>query len=246
MGTWGVALYSDDLAADLKSDLRELIGDGDSIEIAVDRLLADHASSLNDPDEASVVWLAIADMAWRLGRPHQRATTEALNIIETGVDLQRWSSPKDRAKRSAVLADLEARLRSPAPPTKRVAKTIKGNNSWAVGEIVCFRLSSGSWTALRVIGHHIDKGGKHAVCELLDWVGSDGANPVELKDAALRKSVFPVHGSQIMVCEPRRRADAERFRRTGLASQPRQEPQGYLVFVFPHFDRQLLEIFGLE
>ena len=28
MGTWGVAIFSDDLAADIRGDFRELIGDG--------------------------------------------------------------------------------------------------------------------------------------------------------------------------------------------------------------------------
>jgi hypothetical protein len=48
-----------------------------------------------------------------------------------------------------------------------------------------------------------------------------------------------------MIGEPRRRSDSERFKRTGLISPPTQEPKGYTVFVFPHFDRQLSEIFGV-
>lgn len=135
MGAWGTALYSDDLAADLKGDLRELIGDGLSVEAAVERLLADYGSSLSDANEASVVWLAIADAAWRLGRPHQQATSEALRIIEEEVDLRRWPSAKDRARRQAILADLAVRLRSPAPAAKRVPKTFKGNNAWAVAKL---------------------------------------------------------------------------------------------------------------
>jgi hypothetical protein len=139
MGTWGTGLYSDDLASDLKGNIRELIGDGLTMEVAVDRLLADYKSSLDDPDEATVVWLAIADAAWRLGRPHAQATAEALRIIEEGGDLRRWPSAKDRAKRGAVLAELGVRLRSQASAPKRVPKVFKANNLWTVGEIVSFR-----------------------------------------------------------------------------------------------------------
>lgn len=245
MGTWGTSLYSDDLASDLKGDLRDLIGDGLTIEVAVDRVLADYKSSLDDADEAPVVWLAIADAAWRLGRPHAQATAEALRIIEDGVNLRRWPSAKDRAKRNAVLVELGVRLRSPAPAPKRVPRVFKGNNLWTVGEIVSFRLLSGSYTALRVIGHSVDRGGKHAVCEPLDWIGLDAEMPDDLRETRVRASRAPWQVSQVMIVEPRRKADSQRFNRTGLMSPPQQEPRGYMVVGFPHIDRWLSEIFGI-
>lgn len=59
------------------------------------------------------------------------------------------------------------------------------------GEVVMFRLSSGSFTAFRVIGHHIDKGGKHSVCELLDWVDPEGAIPSHLAQVKVREAQAP-------------------------------------------------------
>ena len=41
MGTWGVGLFSDDLAADLRGDFRDLISEGLSSSAAVDKLLAE-------------------------------------------------------------------------------------------------------------------------------------------------------------------------------------------------------------
>lgn len=38
MGGWGVAIFSDDLAADLKGDFTDLIGDGLSTASAVEKL----------------------------------------------------------------------------------------------------------------------------------------------------------------------------------------------------------------
>ena len=246
MGTWGTGLYSDDLAADLKTDLRELIGEGLSLDVAVERLSGDYASSLADGEEAPVFWLAIADAAWRLGRPHPQATSTALQIIEEGIDLRRWSSAKDRSRRAAILADLAGRLRSPAPAAKRIAKVIRANNAWTVGEVVSFRLSSGSFTAFRVIGHHVDKGGTHAVCEPLDWLDCDNAIPPDVAHLKVRESRAPWRVTQVMIGEPRRKSDLERFNRTGKISRPTQEPGRYTVIAFPHLDRWLSEIFGLE
>jgi hypothetical protein len=49
-----------------------------------------------------------------------------------------------------------------------------------------------------------------------------------------------------MLGEPRRKQDGARFVRTGAHSTPVQQPGGYMVFVFPHFDRLLRDMFGLE
>jgi len=246
VGTWGTALYSDDLAADLRSEFRDLIGGGLSADEAVERLATEHASSLDDPDETPVFWLAVAHAAWKLGRPHARATTEALRAIETGADLLRWPHAKDRRKREAVLEQGAATLRSAPPAAKRVPKPFIANNSWEVGEVVAYRLASGSWTSFRVIGHHEDKGGRHAVCEPLDWIGPEPPDPARLPAHPVRPSLTTDHRSQFLLGEPRRKRDAARFVRTGARSTPTQQPSGYVVLVFPHFDRQILDIYGLQ
>jgi len=74
MGAWGVAIFSDDLAADIRSDFRELIGDGLTPSEATDLLKAEYASSLFDPHEMPVFWIALA-LTQRLGistPPHQK------------------------------------------------------------------------------------------------------------------------------------------------------------------------------
>jgi hypothetical protein len=106
MGTWGTALFSDDLAADLRGEFRELIGEGLTTEAAVNRLKTEYKSSLRDPDEESVFWLALADEGWRLGRLDDKVLENALRVIESGQDLARWVNAPDRRKREQVLAKL--------------------------------------------------------------------------------------------------------------------------------------------
>ena len=171
MGTWGVAIFSDDLAADLRADLTELIGEGLSVSEATDRLMTEYASSLNDPDEKTVFWIALASAQWKIGRLEERTKQTALQIMDDGSDLIRWQNPKDRARRAEVLEKARAELLSAQPPAKRIPRSIKEANDWQIGEIIGFRLLSGKWTLLRVIDHHVDKGGRFAICELLDWIG---------------------------------------------------------------------------
>lgn len=84
-------------------------------------------------------------------------------------DLARWETSEDRGKRQRVLDKLHAQLLSPTPQPKHIRKPLKAANDWSRGEIIGFKLLSGRWVLLRVIGHHEDKGGRSAVCEL--WTG---------------------------------------------------------------------------
>jgi hypothetical protein len=125
MGVWGVAVFSDDLAADLRDEFRDLIGEGLSSSEAVDKLLSEYASSVEDDDEKSVFWIALASTQWKLGRLEERTKIEALRYIANGEDLKRWDGSKDRKKRAAILEKLREQLLSPQPPPKHVPRTVK-------------------------------------------------------------------------------------------------------------------------
>src|ERR1700687_3648606 len=158
MGSWGVGIFADDLAADVRADFRELVGDGLSATEAVDRLMGEYASFVNDPEEGPVFWLAMADSQWKLGRLEERTLQNALRVIDTGQDLRRWDALKDRERREAILRKLRAQLLSPPPEPKRVPRVVREANDWAVGQVIGLRLPSQRWTLMRVIGHHTDKG----------------------------------------------------------------------------------------
>jgi hypothetical protein len=97
MGTWGTAIFSDDLASDLKEDFRDLISDGFSSSEAVEKLLLEYQPT-GDPDEEPVFWLALALTQWKLGRLEERTKLKAISIIDNQNDLKRWEDSKDQKK----------------------------------------------------------------------------------------------------------------------------------------------------
>src|SRR5579863_5403116 len=104
MGVWGTGIFQDDTASDIREDYRDHLGNGLIGLDATKRILAEYKSSLDDPHEAPVVWIALAAVQWKHGRLEPDTLAQALQVIDSGSDLARWSSnTKDLAKRRAVL-----------------------------------------------------------------------------------------------------------------------------------------------
>ena len=244
MGAWGVAIFSDDLAADLRDEFRTLIGDGLSASEAVVKLLEEYGTELDD-DETPVFWLSLAAIQWKLGHIDENTQRRALEVIDSGSDLERWDE-RDRVKRQQVLEKLREQLLSPAPSPKKVRRTIKATTDWQLGEVVAFRLQSENWCLLRVIGYHSDKGGRFAICELLDWVGTPVPNEAAIDELPVRYGKARQRVSQFLFSQPRKKADQTRLRRINVISRPEQKCGSYAALVWPYVDRLLKELYEFE
>ena len=245
MGTWGVALYSDDDAADVRDTYRDLLGDGVEGPAATDGLVKRWGRLVDDEDAGAPFWLALADTQWKLGRLEPRVRDRALAIIDGGQDLRRWRDrPKDQKKREALLGRLKEQLLTPPPAPKRVPKRFRQSCDWAVGEVVAYRLTSGRIAVLRVIGHHEDRGGRYPVCELLEWNGEAGSLPSRA-DVDRAQVVRGRNFSQFMLGgTSAREMPGDRIVRLGLRSKPSQKPAQYLVMLWRIADQMLGEMLG--
>jgi len=248
MGVWGTAVFSDDTASDIRGDYRDYLGAGLSGPEATARILAEYKSSLADPPEAGVVWLALAATQWKLGRIEPQVLERALEVIDSGSDLKRWEAgTADFAKRRAVLEKLRAQLILPQPAAKRVPKQIRSECDWNVGDLVSYRLLSGKLIVFRVIGHHTDKGGTYPICEILDWVG-DGIPPVEnLRAAGIRTSRtrFNETITKLMIVGIHKKAPKQ-MERLNLHLEPAQTKERSSVVHRKELDKFLGEWFLLD
>lgn len=246
MGAWGTALFSDDTACDVRDSYFDHLGDGKSGQDATLAMQKEWSASLADPEEANVFWLALSACQWKCGRLQPEVLTRALEIIDSGSDLVRWESgTKDYRKRAAVLIALRAQLVSPQPPEKRIKKRFRDTNDWGVGDLVAYRLRSGRSIVLRTIGHHVDRGGRAPICELLDWSGHD--IPPSLRRFGIRKSTTAKPFTQLMIgrTSAKERPD-DRLRVLSMNEPVTQNPAGYLVTLWRWLDKTLAQEFGLE
>src|SRR3954465_10611008 len=90
MGSWGTAIFSDDVDADVRADWRKGILDKIPSEELTAKLQNSHAAQADDPNEGVVFWLALAAAQYETGRLRPDVRDTALDILNRGGDVARW------------------------------------------------------------------------------------------------------------------------------------------------------------
>lgn len=173
MGTWGVAIFSDDIASDLRDEYRERLGNGASGPEATEQTLAGYADLLEDSESGLVVWLALAAAQSRVGRLEDPVRDRALQIIDGGGDLLRWADdPRLSRKRQAALLKLRAELVGPQRAPVRIPRPRYSEWPFEDGMLLAYHRSDDRIVIFRVVGSSGDRGGRYGLIEPLDWSGS--------------------------------------------------------------------------
>ena len=176
MGSWGVAIFSDDLAEDVRLAYREQLEKGKTGPEATDQVLHDMVAIADDVEEGPVFWFALAATQARLGRLEDRVRQAALQAIDAGTDLRRWESEDSKlaTKRRAVLEKLRAELTGPPKPLVRVRPYRPLTTPYVPGDVLAGHLDDGRQVILRIMGiHSSGRGDRLPIIEVLDWVGTE-------------------------------------------------------------------------
>jgi hypothetical protein len=124
MGTYGVSIFQDDIAHDVKDDFLNLLRQGHSAEESSKALLDGWSATIEDCDDGPVFWLALGATQYEYGCLQANVREQALAVIDRGLDLGRWSG-KLLERRQAVLGELRAKLLGPQPKARRPRKLKK-------------------------------------------------------------------------------------------------------------------------
>lgn len=118
MGTFNTALYADDTARDVRDQFVELLARGSSGAEATGVVIAEWSESIEDVDDDPMFWLALADTQWKYGCLSPEVKTRAVEVIESGVNLERWVGAQ-LDQRRAMLAALKEKLLSAQPRARK-------------------------------------------------------------------------------------------------------------------------------
>lgn len=138
MGAWGVALYSDDYAMDVRADYRDALKFGKTDEEALREVIRKDAPPAGTEDEY-VFWYALADTMWNYGRLTSEVREKALYYLDTVQEDDRWDSEKTWERRKQILTKLKAKLLSEQPARKRVSPYTIYRCPWKLGDVFAYQ-----------------------------------------------------------------------------------------------------------
>lgn len=140
MGTWEVGLYQNDLSADVRDDYVGKLKAGKDDETALQEILKEYQSEIDDIDCKYDFYLALADTLWKKGRMPEEIKIKALQMIEEDKVSERWESEKIRKERIKVLDILKTRLEGKMPERKKVSVHKPYVTGYQEGEVYYFQI----------------------------------------------------------------------------------------------------------
>ena len=141
MGTWGTGLYQDDTTCDVKEEYLNLLKIGTEPEEAMEEMIINWEDCIEDVEEGTLFWFALAETQWRYGLLDKKVKEIALQYIEEGIDLERWEEDqKLYTKRKTELEKLKENLESEQPKGKKIPKMTFQRANWKIGDIILYQI----------------------------------------------------------------------------------------------------------
>jgi hypothetical protein len=149
MGTWGIALYSGDFAADLRATIAAVLRLPFKADRLADIICDTEQAAAKNPDDSdyTTFWLVVADQFAKRGLRSDRVRGTALQIIDEGRDLDALRTlgmpATDLGKRARVLGELRARI--VAPTSEKPRDVIRKPQPFlmAVGDVLIYPTEGG-------------------------------------------------------------------------------------------------------
>ena len=143
MGFWGATLYANDCTADVRDDYKKTLQGGLNNDAAFRQIMSSYADRLGT-DEEPLVWYALADTQWCLGRLMPEVRERALWWIKHDGGMCFFGgSASQRVTWKKTLTKLKNKLNSTQPSEKIFRKpTQYMKNPWNVGDVYAYCFNS--------------------------------------------------------------------------------------------------------
>lgn len=141
MGFWSFNLFGNDITNDVKDSYLDLLKQNINDEIVESKLLEEY-KELFQTDEEPLVWYALADIEWDMGRLSAFVKSKALdfaeeiegqkNLFENEIQFNKWSN---------TVQKFCQKIQSPMPSRKVVKPLVEFvRNPWNIGDFYAYRL----------------------------------------------------------------------------------------------------------
>lgn len=144
MGTWGVSIYSCDVAEDVRDACNTVFAFFD-IEEGNNRIFSAFDGIVNQSyvdNEYASFWYALSDWQWKHGMLNTYVKEKTLNLLEKYTGLDEWEGA-DISKRKKILDQLKEQLLKPQPAIKKPRKKVL-KPKHVPGDIIVFQAVAGN------------------------------------------------------------------------------------------------------
>lgn len=139
MGTWGVKLYDDDTAQDVKDEYVDLLRQGIENEEATKRMI--ERWDTDDVEEGPIFWITLANTQWEYGKLIDIVKEKAIYYIESEVELERWKEDKELYdKRKEILNEVAKKLKTQNENPKKIRKYRIYKCPWNIGDVYAYKI----------------------------------------------------------------------------------------------------------
>lgn len=139
MGTWGVNLYDDDIAQDVKDEYIDLLRQGIENEEATKRMI--ERWDTDDVEEGPIFWITLANTQWEYGKLIDIVREKAIYYIESEVELERWKEDKELYdKRKEILNEVAKKLKTQNENPKKIRKYRIYKCPWNIGDVYSYKI----------------------------------------------------------------------------------------------------------
>lgn len=152
MGTWGVAILSDDLAKDVYDEFMEMYDDG--LHLGEIRLELEKAYLPLEDDEEAVFYLALAKAQWECKGLDEDIFAKITEIVESETGMESWKAQGEAMykKRLKVIKDFLNKLTTIKEKPRTRRRITKAEAVFEPGDCLTFKLQDGTFGGALVIG----------------------------------------------------------------------------------------------
>jgi hypothetical protein len=134
MGSWGVAVFADDMALDIRGEWRKALLRREDPGAVSRRMVARLGGGVDAHDVTE--WIALAAAQYETGHLQDDVRDRALELIAAGAGLDLWEDAGQLEGRQAVLRRLADKLRGPQPKPKRLRGPRRVDPGVEVGDVL--------------------------------------------------------------------------------------------------------------
>lgn len=116
MSAWGIELFDNDFALDLKTDFTEMLGIGMTIDDIEEQLFKNAPVEFDEGE--CIFWSVLAFLEWEYGLLNDYVKNKAKYIIKNRPDDKLFLDNQNKVKRKMVLENLYRKLDTINPKAK--------------------------------------------------------------------------------------------------------------------------------